>query len=229
MYRYLLFDLDDTLLDFKAAEASAVRQVLIQHGIDNSDETVTLYSAINDSLWKRLEKGEITRADIYETRFRMLRDQLRLSFDTAIVAADYFKNLSTRGYVFPETIPLLNTLKQKGYRMAAITNGSLAPQTGRITASGIGGYFNAGIYISEVIGYQKPQPEYFSFVLHQLGDPPKEEILVLGDSLSGDITGAIRMGIDSCYVNLHNKQVPEHLHPTYTVTRLLDIPTVCGL
>lgn len=229
MYKYLLFDLDDTLLDFKKAEKTALRRVLKKFSIDDSDRTVDLYSAINDSFWKRFEKGEITRADIFEGRFIELSKALNLDFDTAAVSVEYFNELSFCGLCFPYTHILLEKLCKKGYILAAVTNGSLLPQTGRIKASGIAGYFKGGIHISEVIGYQKPQKEYFNAVLDALGNPPKNEILLLGDSLSSDIKGAIAMGLDNCFVNLRGQSLPPDIKPTYTVTSLEEIISVCRL
>ena len=227
-YRYLLFDLDDTLLDFKRAEATAIRRVLTQFGIDSSDRTVRLYSEINDGFWKRFERGEIERSEIFEGRFRALASQLGLQLDTAAVSAAYFRALSECGFVFPEAVPLLEQLK-KGHILCAITNGALFTQTMRMISSGLGGYFSGGIYISEQIGLQKPQKEYFDYVLRCLGNPPKSEVLVLGDSPSSDIAGAKSAGLDSCFVNLRGQTIPATLCPTYTVCSLPDIPTVCGL
>ncbi len=229
MYKYLLFDLDDTLLDFRGSEKQALRKVLKKHNLDSSDETIQLYSDINDSFWKRFEKGEITRADIFEGRFIELSKQLGVEFDTYAVSHGYFKELSFCGLTFPYATALLDILSKKGYELVAVTNGSLLPQTGRIVASGIAGFFKGGIYISEVIGHQKPQKEYFDFVLNAIGNPPKNEILLLGDSLSGDIKGAIGMGLDNCFVNLRGQVLPQDINPTYTVTALEDIISVCGL
>lgn len=229
MYKYLLFDLDDTLLDFKGSEKLALRKVLKKYNIDSSDQTINLYSDINDSFWKRFEKGEITRTDIFEGRFIELSKRLNMDFDTFQVSNGYFKELSFCGLTFPYVTTLLEKLCQKEYILVAVTNGSLLPQTGRIVASGIAGYFKGGIHISEVIGYQKPQKEYFDFVLNAIGNPPKDEILLLGDSLSGDIKGAINMGLDNCFVNLRGQTIPRNIKPTFTVNALEDIISVCGL
>lgn len=229
MYKYLLFDLDETLLDFKKAEAEAITSVFKKHGINSDEETVKMYSAINNSCWKRFEKGEITRDEIYTERFNILGERLEISFNVEKVSECYFATLSKCGPIFPEAFDLLDKLRKKGYVMAAVTNGALVSQTGRIVVSGIAGFFNGGIYISEVVGYKKPQREYFDFVLKALGDPPKDQVLVLGDSVSGDIKGAVGAGLDCCLVNLRGTEPQVDTKPTYTVTALSDIPNICNL
>lgn len=229
MYKYLLFDLDDTLFDFKSAEDVGIRRTFESFGINASEKTIELYSSINESFWKRFEKGEINRSDIEEGRFIELFERLGYNFDTKAISEKYFKELSLCGIVFDYAPKLLEALTQKGYILAAVTNGSLKVQTGRIDASGIAKYFNGGIYISEEIGFQKPQKEYFEHVYTALSRPKRQEILLLGDSLSSDIAGAIKMNWDCCFVNLRNQALPDSVHPTYTVTDLRDIISVCGL
>lgn len=228
MYNYLLFDLDDTLLDFKKAEAVAIRHVLNMFGITPTDETVELYSKINKSFWNRFEKGEIEREEIFEGRFKVLAEQLNVNLDTAAICAKYFEALSECGFTFDGAKPLLKNLAEK-YTICAATNGALITQEKRIAVSGIEKYFNGGIYISEAMGYKKPQKEYFEYILKSLGNPPKNQVLMLGDSYGSDILGAHNAGIDCCFVNLRKQALPHGIHPQYTVTSLEDIPTVCNL
>ncbi len=222
MYKYLVFDLDDTLLDFKAAEAVAIRQALEEFGIDPTDKTVELYSAINLSYWKAFERGEIDREEIFEGRFHTLSSRLGVPLDTVKISRRYFKLLSCQGIVFKDAIPLLKKLKGK-YVLAAATNGESGTQTNRLIASGISGFFEGGIYISGVMGYKKPQKEYFDLVLKGLGNPDRKEVLMLGDSLTGDIAGGAAAGLDTCFVNLRGSALLPEFRPTYTVTSLPDI------
>ena len=228
MYKHLIFDLDDTLLDFKTAEASAIKQVMAEFGIDPNDENVELYSGINLSFWKRFEKGEIEREKIFEGRFIEFAKALKISIDTRKMSQKYFEALSLGGQVFPYTVPLLEYLYKK-YTLSAATNGALITQKRRIAASGIGGYFKGGIYISEEIGLQKPQKEYFEYILNALGNPPKNQVLVLGDSLSSDILGANNISVDCCFVNLRGQAVPQKINANFVVNSLEEIPIVCGL
>lgn len=228
MYKYLLFDLDDTLLDFKLAERFAIRKVLKEFNIDSSDETVEIYSAVNLSFWKRFEKGEIERDEIFEGRFKEFARILNITVDTELMFKRYFKYLSVCGFTFKDTLPLLLKLDKK-YTLCAVTNGALTTQTVRILNSGIGGFFNGGIFISEAVGSQKPQKEFFDKVLNSLGNPDKSEILVLGDSVSSDILGAANSGLDSCFVNLRNQKISGNIKPTYCVNSLDEIISVCGL
>ena len=228
MYKHLIFDLDDTLLDFKSAEATAIRQVMAEFGIDPNNENVALYSGINLNFWKRFEKNEIKREEIFEGRFIELAKNLKISVDTKKMSERYFEALSLGGQVFPYTIPLLKYLHKK-YTLSAATNGALITQTRRIASSGIEGYFKGGIYISEAIGLQKPQKEYFEHILTSLGNPPTEEVLIFGDSPSSDILGANNSGIDCCFVNLRGQTLPQNLKANFVVNSLEEIPIVCGL
>lgn len=226
MYKYLLFDLDDTLLDFKKAEATAISEVLENFGVTPTKEIIELYSNINLSCWKRYEKGEITRDEIYENRVNMLGERLSVCFNVNEFTKMYCKLLSQQGQTFPYAHVLLSELKAKGYKMAAATNGTLVTQKGRIAASGLAEFFDLGIYISEEIGFKKPDPEFFEYILKTVGAHNKKEALVIGDSPSSDIAGAVAAGIDSCLVG---KNSPEKVKPTYFAKRLEDVSSICGL
>ena len=228
MYKYLLFDLDETLLDFKKSEAVAITEVLKGLGINATKETVERYSAINISCWKQYEKGEITRDEIYKNRVNMLAESLGTIFDVDSFTNEYCTLLSRQGHIFPYTLTLLKQLKANGYKMAACTNGSLATQTGRLAVSGIAGFFDCGIYISEKIGFKKPDPQFFEFILGAIGIENKSEVLVIGDSLSSDIAGAVASGLDCCFVGQIDTDELK-IVPTYSVKALKDIIPICGL
>ena len=71
MVKAILWDVDGTLLDFLAAEKTAVRRLFREFGLGEcTDEMVARYSAINDSYWKRLERGEITKQQVLIGRYR---------------------------------------------------------------------------------------------------------------------------------------------------------------
>ena len=228
MYRYLLFDLDETLLDFKKSEAIAITEALKSFGVNATSETVELYSNINLSCWKRYEKGEITRDEIYENRVNLLGKSLGVTFDVESFTGEYCALLSRQGHIYPSALDLLKRLKEKGYKMAAGTNGSLAVQTGRLTVSGIAGFFDCGIYVSEKIGFKKPDPQFFEFILRAIGIENKSEILVIGDSLSSDIAGAVAAGLDCCFVGTKATEEPK-VTPTYSANSLDEIIPLCGL
>ena len=69
MIRYLFLDLDDTILDFKKAEAIAIRKTMAAYGLEPTDERAARYSAVNDRHWKALERGEMTRDQVVVGRY----------------------------------------------------------------------------------------------------------------------------------------------------------------
>lgn len=225
MYKYLLFDLDDTLLDFKKAEETAIKTVLADFNIAPTDENILLYSKINDTYWKRFERGEIEKSEIFKNRFKTLAQELKVMLPVETVSRRYFEELSKCGFVFDGAGQMLKYL-YNSHVICAATNGELNTQKSRIKKSGLEKYFNGGIFISEQVGFQKPNAEYFEFILDKLKNPEKKDVLVIGDSPSSDILGANNAGLDSCFINFRGNVTPEGINPTYSVTSYSELVSI---
>lgn len=199
-YTSFFFDLDNTLLDFSVGEACAVAQVLKENGLPHDDDTVKLYSRINKSYWERFENGEISKSEIFENRFKTLLKQLGKDGDCAKISSEYGKNLSLQHQTVVGAKEILVFLRNKGLRVYATTNGIAATQYRRIKESGLEPLFD-GVFVSEAAGCQKPEKEYFDFVIANTPEKNRRKILIVGDSQSSDILGGINAGIDTCWYN----------------------------
>ena len=199
-YSTIFLDLDNTILDFNKAEAHAIKAVLKKHGLPCNEEIVKKYSEINLSFWKRFEKGEIKREDIFENRFAVLLQYLEKDGDVSLIAKDYFIALSEGAYTVCGAEDFLCYLKSKGYKLYITTNGVSITQYKRIKNSGIEQYID-GVFISEDTGHQKPEKEYFDYILENIPEKDKSKILIIGDSQSSDILGGINSSIDTCWYN----------------------------
>ena len=155
---FIFIDLDDTILDFKKAESVALRRSLEIFGITADDKTVSVYSAINDKMWKRLERGENTREEILVMRFKELFEYLGAKKDPEKMNETYKKNLSVGHYFMPDAQELLKKLQ--GHRLFIVSNGTTAVQKGRIKSAGIEKYFEK-IFLSQDVGFDKPDKRFF--------------------------------------------------------------------
>ncbi len=200
MYTSLFLDIDNTLLDFNMAEAVAVRKVLQQHSLPSDDNTVKTYSNINRMYWERFERGEIPKSDIFEGRFKTLLETLGVNGDVSALSVDYCSHLSEGYFKIEGAEEILEYLKQKGYKLYATTNGLSSTQFKRIKNSGIEPFFDA-IFVSEQACHQKPEKEYFDYVINHIPEKDKSKMLIVGDSQSSDILGGINAGIDTCWYN----------------------------
>lgn len=196
-YEILLFDADGTLLDFDRSEDEALKRALQQYGLAYTPSISRRYHEINDSLWKQLEQGQITREYLQATRFATFLQELNSRGSPASFNLCYRQYLSESAHLIPGAFSLCQTLYSY-YTMAIVTNGVAEVQRSRLARNGLGRLFEK-IYISEEIGWQKPDKRFFDFVFSDMAISDKSRILLIGDSLTSDIQGGINAGIDTCW------------------------------
>lgn len=200
---FIFIDLDDTILDFKKAEAVALKKTLADFSVTATDEIVSLYSAINDKMWKKLEKGENTREEITVMRFSELFDTLGIKCNASEVNEIYKKNLGIGHFFMPDAVEFLEKLK--GHRLFIVSNGTTKVQRGRVKSADIEKYFEK-MFFSQDVGFDKPHPSFFQKVFEQIDGFDKNDAIIIGDSLSSDISGGKNAGIKTCWYNPHNKE-----------------------
>lgn len=221
MITTILFDLDETIFDFKKAEAIALKKALLELGVKPTEEMVKLYSAINEKYWKLLEQGKLTRQQILVGRFDELFREIGVDCHGADAKIIYEKNLGTGHYFIPNALEVLQKLSEK-YKLYLVSNGTASVQAGRIESSGIAPLFQE-IFISEVVGYNKPNVEFFNYCFERIPDFKKESTIIVGDSLTSDIRGGNNAGIKTCWFNPHGKQMTEDVCVDFEIKELTQL------
>lgn len=222
MIRNVLFDLDDTLFDFHKAEKIALTKTLVHFGIDPTEETLALYSTINAAHWKRLELGEISREEVKVGRYRELFKTIGVECDPVKATAYYESMLAIGHYFMPGAPELLEELYGK-YRLYIVSNGTAKVQEGRIGSSGIAKYMD-GIFISQILGANKPDKQFFDICFAEIPDFSLSETVIIGDSLSSDIKGGINAGITTAWFNPKGIENDSDIKPDYTIKELSEVP-----
>ena len=222
MIRNVLFDLDDTLFDFHKAEKIALTKTLVHFGVDPTEETLALYSTINAAHWKRLELGEISREEVKVGRYRELFKTIGVECDPVKATAYYESMLAIGHYFMPGAPELLEELYGK-YRLYIVSNGTAKVQEGRIGSSGIAKYMD-GIFISQILGANKPDKQFFDICFAEIPDFSLSETVIIGDSLSSDIKGGINAGITTVWFNPKGIENDNDIKPDYTIKELSEVP-----
>ena len=215
-YKFLLFDLDHTLLDFDSAEDIALTQLLKEEGVADIQAYKDYYVPMNKALWKDLEQKKITKADLVNTRFSKLFAHFGIEKDGVYLAERYQFYLAQQGQVFSGAMELLDSLIDRGYELYAATNGITIIQTGRLEQSGIAPFFKE-IFISEQLHTQKPDAEFYEKIGARIPNFDKNQTLMIGDSLSADIQGGNNAGIDTIWYNPHHLKNKSLAQPTYEI------------
>ncbi len=221
-YNTILFDADNTILDFDKAEHQALCRAFASCNIVVDDRLVEVYQKNNVALWELLEKGLVSKQYVLDNRFVNTAKELDLQCDIIAVSRLYERYLHEGYYVIDGAKEVLQKLLDMGARLYLVTNGVLSIQNSRLAGSGISKYFTAR-FISEEVGYPKPNIEFFNVVFSQISNLDKSKTIIVGDSLTSDIRGGINAQIDSCWYNPKNHRNNRGIIPTYQIDDLQQI------
>jgi YjjG family noncanonical pyrimidine nucleotidase len=220
-YTTVLLDFDHTLLDSATAEVKAFTATLRNQGVADPMAHFSEYKRINGRLWAAVERGEILPQDLRLPRFELLMDQLGLGGNVAQMADDFVAGVAVHADLFAGALEVLDNLAARA-SLCLITNGLGEVQRPRIERLGIERYFDA-VVISAEVGVTKPGAEIFDIAFSELGNPPKETALIVGDSLTSDIKGGTDYGIATCWYNPNGKVAGPDLRPTYEIKSLSEV------
>ena len=211
----LLIDADDTVLDFAGSERESIILLCKQFCIPSGEKVAEKFKQINRRMWDMFERGEITREQIFYTRFEELFEYFAIKgLDPIVVGDQYKENMAHSKRIIHGARACLARLAQK-HDLYCVTNGITRTQKMRMKASGLGKYFKK-LYISQEMGLAKPSKEFFEFVLKDIGEYDLNRTYIIGDSLTSDIQGGINSGIKTILFNKESKIVRE-IRPDYEV------------
>lgn len=217
----ILFDADGTLLDFDRSEGESLRNMLQGLGLSCTDELAETYQRINLRLWKQLERGEVTKAQLQERRFSELFQQFGISADGPEANRRYLAELTQSGWLIDGAEEVCRALARQ-LPLYIVTNGIGPTQRGRIKKSGIADCFRE-LFISEEIGVPKPHSAYFDAVFQTIGEVDRRRVLLVGDSLTSDMQGGAGAGVCTCWYNPHGEPRPEEPHIDFEIKSLSEL------
>ena len=221
-YDILLFDADNTVLDFDSAEEQALRRAFCDMGLEFSTKALEIYRKNNISQWELFEKGQLTKPQVLINRFTLTFDELHLPSDKAKRTGDLYEEYLKLGFfIVPYAEEVLTELQAK-CRLYVVSNGVAEIQNSRMKGSGLEKYF-LDRFVSETVGYPKPQIEYFKYCFAHINNFDRTKTLIIGDSLTSDIQGGVNAGIDTCWFNPKHTKNASKLTPTYEIDDLRQL------
>lgn len=219
----LLFDLDNTLLDFDANEEVSLNDVFLKNGLTLTEKNHKIFSDINLSFWKKYEQGQVTIEEVLIGRFReTLKAIGREDLDPQKIELQYKENLKNGTQMIDGAYEVCKELS-KTKKLYIATNGFREIQLSRLNKSGLMEFFEC-VFDSQSVGAGKPSKEFFEKVSERIPNFQKEKAIMIGDSVSSDISGAIAYGITSClFLNGRSESEFEDVNCDYKIKKLSEL------
>lgn len=198
-YQQLIFDVDNTLLNFSAGETVALTTLFEKHGIAPTPSLVAAYQRYNTSLWRQIEAGALTKDELFAKWFvTFFKEQLGQTVGPE-VDQEYLGYLGTQHELMPGAMAML--------KQAQV-------QKSRLSESGLVPLFSS-VLVSETVGVEKPDPVIFERFFATSEVAPEQSIMI-GDGLPSDIVGAHKAHLASVWYN--PRRVANTSGVTLTVT-----------
>lgn len=219
----VFIDIDDTLLDFTKCANDAIKSACNKFGVPYTTTLVDTFHPINLDLWHRLEKKEVTKEKLFDTRFQIVFDKLGIKADGIAFETAFRENFHESAILVDGARDLLEYLRSK-YKVYVASNASMHQQTNRMKKAELDGYID-GYFVSEEIGFPKPQKEFFDACFKALPDVKPQDVVMIGDSLSADIKGACEYGLKTIWYN-HRNEPTADVKCDYIVSRLSEVKNI---
>lgn len=223
MITTILWDVDGTLLNFLAAEKAAIRSLFEEYHLGVcSDEMLKRYSLINKNYWEMLERGEIEKKALLVGRFRDFFE--KEGIDSSLAAEfneKYQLRLGDTIVYCDDSLEIVKSLRGK-VKQYVVSNGTVIAQTKKLRLSGLGELMD-GIFLSEELGVEKPSVRFFDQVFAKIGPVDRSEVMIVGDSLTGDIRGGNNAGILTCWYNPEGTAAKEAVRIDHEIRDLHEV------
>lgn len=225
-YKYLLWDIDGTILNFELAERAAIRSLFDRFKLgDCSDEMLMCYSQINKKYWQLMESGKIKKDKMLVERFIEFFSYKGINADIAAEFNKEYQIALCDTIVFNDDAIDIIKHQRKTCKIVIVTNGTEVVQEKKLERSGLNDIAD-NVFISEIVGFEKPNIRFFEKVILEVGIKDLKEALIIGDSLTSDIQGGHNIGIDTCWYNPKNEENTTLLSPTYTIRNLHELENI---
>lgn len=224
----IFWDVDNTLLDFSYSMRHALTSCFSSIGRDMTEDILSRYSEINDSFWKRLELGEISRQELLSGRFQALFAECGIQgVDVDAFRQEYEEELGNAYQYLDDSYNVCKRL-QKQVKQYVVTNGTARIQKKKLKLSGLAELME-GLFISEEIGTPKPHADFFQYCLTHVQEQNKSRILLVGDSLTSDIKGGVQAGIPTCWYRPKGTENPFSYRADFEISDLRKLPDMIGM
>ena len=225
-YKYLLWDIDGTIINFELAERAAIRSLFERFKLgDCSDEMLMCYSQINKRYWQLMESGKIKKDKMLVERFIEFFSNKGINADIAAEFNKEYQIALCDTIVFNDDAIDIIKHQKKTCKIIIVTNGTEVVQEKKLERSGLNDIVD-NVFISELVGFEKPNIKFFEKVILEVGIKDLKEALIIGDSLTSDIQGGHNIGIDTCWYNPKNEENTTLLSPTYTIRNLHELENI---
>ncbi|HCR6993956.1 TPA: pyrimidine 5'-nucleotidase [Shigella flexneri] len=214
---WIFFDADETLFTFDSF--TGLQRMFLDYSVTFTVEDFQDYQAVNKPLWVDYQNGAITSLQLQHGRFESWAERLKV--EAGLLNDAFINAMAEICTPLPGAVSLLNAIRSNA-KIGIITNGFSALQQVRLERTGLRDYFDL-LVISEEVGVAKPNKKIFDYALEQAGNPDRSRVLMVGDTAESDILGGINAGLATCWLNAHNREQPEGIAPTWTVSSLHEL------
>ena len=224
MIKAVLIDIDNTLLDFHKCSKEAMCLAAEEYGIKFPENYFEIFTKINNSLWEKIEKGELDRQGLFKVRWKLIFEAMGIDEDGLAFEETFRANIKQSAIPVDGAKEILLYLSEK-YYVAVASNSELAQQEKRLKKADMLKYISK-IFTSEEIGFAKPSEGFFAHCENELPQLERDEIILIGDSVTADIEGAKKFGFKTCWFNFARKENPVCEKADYIINNLAEIKNI---